>query len=366
MITTLGRFAREQIFELCAAVAAAAFLLSGRLTLDRAARSIDYDLLFVLFALLVTVEILRHSGYLDRAVAMTVARFNHTRSFAVMAIVTTAVLSCLITNDVALFVVIPFTVIASRMSDFDIEDEVVLEVIAANLIGCLTPLGNPQNLFVYHRSDMSAGQFVSTMWPFVAWSAVGLLIAVFLLGREKKIEIAQVQLPPRNVPAAIAGALAFLLVILEIARVAPGWMAALGAALAGAAFLGRRMFQIDFSIIPLFFFAFIVVEGMRTFDLGALMRMNLYVTGIAISQFISNVPATVLLTPFAGSEWRELLYSVNAGGCGTIIASLANLLGWRIYVRESNRDKRFFWRLTAINFVFLAWAGFGGWFLLRL
>jgi Na+/H+ antiporter NhaD/arsenite permease-like protein len=79
---------------------------------------------------------------------------------------------------------------------------------------------------------------------------------------------------------------------------------------------------------------------------------------------ISNVPAAVLLAPFTNGEWRELLYGVNAGGCGTIIASLANLLGWRIYVRESNRDPRFFRRLTAINFAFLGWAAVGGWLLL--
>ncbi len=366
MINTLGRFAREQIFELCAGVAAAAFLMSGRLSLQRAAKSIDYNLLFVLFALLVTVEILTESGYLDHAVAFTVTKFDHTRSFAAMLIVTTGALACLVTNDVTLFVVIPLTVIASRMSDFDIEDAVVLEVVAANLIGCLTPLGNPQNLFVYHRSGWSVGRFVGAMWPFVAWSAVGLLFAVFLLGREKKIEIATVELPPLKVPEAIAGALCFLLVILEIARVAPGWAPAIGAALAGAVFLRRRMFEIDFSIIPLFFFAFIIVEGMRTFDIQALMHANIYLAGVVVSQFISNVPATVLLTPFAGTEWRPLLYGVNAGGCGTIIASLANLLGWRIYVRESNRDQRFFWHLTAINFAFLLWSGFGAWLLLRL
>ena len=365
MITALGRFAREQVFELTAAVLAAAFLLSGRLSLRRAAGAIDYDLLFVLFALLVAVEILRFSGYLDRGVAFTLSRFHRTRSFAAMLIVTSGLLAALITNDVALFVVIPFTVIASRLSDFDVEDAVVLEVIAANLIGCLTPLGNPQNLFVYHRSGWSAAQFVAAMWPFVAWSAAGLLAAVFLLGRETKIAIAPVELPPRNRTAAIAGSICFLVVVLEIARVAPGWIAAVCAAIAGGAFLRRRMLSIDFSIIPLFFFAFIVVEGMRTFDVQAMLGAGVYFTSIALSQIISNVPATILLTPLAEPDWRTLLYGVNAGGCGTIIASLANLLGWRIYVRESNRDPRFFRRLTLINALFLVWAAAGGWVLLR-
>src|SRR5206468_7908576 len=116
---------------------------------------------------------------------------------------------------------------------------------------------------------------------------------------------------------------------------------------------------IDLSIVPLFFFAFIIVEGLRSFRLDV-SGGSLYIISIAISQIISNVPATVLLSPLAVGHWRELLYGVNAGGCGTIIASLANLLGWRIYVRESNRDPRFFWHLTILNLFFLAWATMAG------
>src|SRR4029077_10098895 len=88
-------------------------------------------------------------------------------------------------------------------------------------------------------------------------------------------------------------------------------------------------------------------------------------------QLISNVPATILLSPLAAARWRELLYGVNAGGCGTIIASLAHLLGWQILSRASGEGSprpinrsRFFWRMTALNFAFLAWAAIGGWILL--
>ncbi|HET7436430.1 MAG TPA: hypothetical protein VFN10_17095, partial [Thermoanaerobaculia bacterium] len=168
--------------------------------------------------------------------------------------------------------------------------------------------------------------------------------------------------PPLQRSLAIAGAICFLLVLLEVARVIHAWPAALAALICGVLFLRRRMLAIDFSIIPLFFFAFIVVEGLRSFALP--FQTNVYATSIVLSQFISNVPATVLLTPFAHGDWRALLYGVNAGGCGTIIASLANLLGWRIYVRESNREPRFFTRLTVMNFAFLVWASIGGWLLL--
>ena len=132
---------------------------------------------------------------------------------------------------------------------------------------------------------------------------------------------------------------------------------------AAATFLRRRLLDLDLSIIPLFFFAFIAVEGLRTFDLPRLD--SLYASAILLSQVISNVPATVFLSPFAASDWKTLMYGVNAGGCGTAIASLANLLGWRIYMRECGEDPRFLGRLTTLNFVFLFWAAAGGWLLLR-
>ena len=365
MIATLGRFAREQIVELAAAAAAAAFLLSGRITWESARRAIDTDLLLLLFALLVTVEVLRKSGYIDAIVAASVGRFTRTRTFAAVAIAASGLLAALLTNDVALFVIIPVTVIASRISDFDVEDAVVLQVVAANLLGCLTPLGNPQNLFIYHQSGWEAGRFIVTMAPFVFWNAAGLGVALLLLGRSREMKVAPVEVRSRNRAAAVAGSICFTLVSLDILHVLDAWIAAVAAGVAGLVFLRRSVREIDLSIIPLFFFAFIVVEGLRTFESISAFSSDIYVMSILLSQIISNVPAAILLTPTA-STWEPLLYGVNAGGCGTIIASLANLLGWRIYVRESNRDPRFFWRLTAINFAFLIWAGAGGWLLLRL
>jgi Na+/H+ antiporter NhaD/arsenite permease-like protein len=341
-----------------------AFLITGRVSAKAASHAIDVDLLLVLFALLVSVEILRRSGYLDLLVAAVVSRFDTTRAFALALIALSGALATAVTNDVTLFIVVPFTVVASRFSDFDVEDAVVLEIVAANLIGCLTPLGNPQNLFVFHRSGWSAAHFIVTMTPFVVWSIAGLLAALFLLGRSRPMTKTVVQLPPRNSAAAAAGAICFLLVLLEIARVVNAWPAAIAALLSAAIFLRRRAFDVDYSIVPLFFFAFIVVEGLRSLNIHR-GGGSLFLTSIALSQVISNVPATVLLSPMAAGDWRTLLYGVNAGGCGTIIASLANLLGWRIYVRESNRDPHFFRRLNVINFAFLAWIAVGGWVVLR-
>ena len=340
------------------AMLALAFLVTGRVSVDAALRSVDFDLLLVLFALLVTVEILRASGWLDAAVRNVAGRFRTTRTFAAALVAFSGALAALVTNDVALFVVIPFTVIASRYSELDVETVVILEIVATNLIGCLTPLGNPQNLFIFHQSGMSAAEFMGIMAPFVAWCGVGLACSV---GLRPALRVAPVQgqAGRPHYTAAVAGLVCFALVLLEIARVISAWPAAVAALIGWLVFLRKR---VDLTIVPLFFFAFVAVEGLRTFELP---RPDVYFTSIALSQVISNVPAAVLLAPFTNGEWRELLYGVSAGGCGTIIASLANLLGWRIYVRESNRDPRFFRRLTAVNFAFLAWAAVGGWVLLK-
>jgi Na+/H+ antiporter NhaD/arsenite permease-like protein len=162
-----------------------------------------------------------------------------------------------------------------------------------------------------------------------------------------------------------AGALCFVLVLLEIGRVMSAWPAALAALVCALFFLRRRALDVDYSVVPLFLFAFVIVEGLRGFEVYRLTPRSLYWSSIGLSQVISNVPATVLLSPLAHARWRELLYGANAGGCGTIIASLANLLGWRIYQRESGREPRFFARLTALNFAFLAWIAAAGWLLLR-
>ena len=355
---------RRHALTIGAGIVAVALLVTGRVSMHAAIGAIDVDLLLVLFALLVAVELLRVAGFLDLAVAHTIKRVRTTRGFAMALIAFSGALAALVTNDVTLFVVIPFTIVASRLSDVDVEDAVVLEIIATNLIGCLTPLGNPQNLFVFHRSGWPASQFVTAMAPLVAWSIAGLLAAIFILGRSRPMTTTSVELPTRDRIMTIAGALTFVLVLLEIARVTSAWPAAIAALLSAMLLLRTRALRIDYSIVPLFLFAFIIIESLRSFHVrGA--ETHLYATSIVLSQFVSNVPAAILLSPFADGRWRELLYGVNAGGCGTIIASLANLLGWRIYVRESGRDPRFFRRLTVINFGFLAWVAFGGFVLLR-
>jgi Na+/H+ antiporter NhaD/arsenite permease-like protein len=232
-------FTRRHWLTLGAGVLAAILLLTGRVTPRAAARAIDVDLLLILFALLTAIEILRASGFLDRSVDSTLLRFHTTRGFSLALVLTSGVVASLVTNDVTLFIIIPFTIVASRFSDFDVEDAVILEIVASNLIGCLNPLSNPQNLFVFHRSGWSAAHFIFVMLPFVVWSLAGLLAALFLLGRSRPMVTTPAAFPALQRNAAIAGAICFGLVLLEIARITNAWPAAIGELLAGAIFLRR-------------------------------------------------------------------------------------------------------------------------------
>ncbi|MBI2214747.1 MAG: hypothetical protein HYU52_13965 [Acidobacteria bacterium] len=375
MIRRVGVFLQEQILVVSLGVVAAYFALSGRVSIARTPGIVDFELLMVLAALLVAVELLRESGTFERVVAGTLRHFNHSRPFVGAMVGLSGLIAMFLTNDVALFIVIPFTVLAGRLSRFDVRNAVILEIAAANLLGCLTPLGNPQNLFLYHVTKWSVGRFVATMLPFCLWSALGLAFAVRLLepkaGITRQPEVKGALDPMR----AAAGVACFLLVVLEIFRVLPAWPAAVLATLCLVTLLRHRLGEVDLSIVPLFCFAFIIVEGLRTFavyrailDLpfgGAEAR--LYAASIVFSQVISNVPVAILLEPLADERWTLLLYGVNAAGCGTIVASLANLLGWRIFGRESgNGAPGFVARQTLISFAFLAWVAPGAWLIAQM
>ncbi|HVR44542.1 MAG TPA: SLC13 family permease [Thermoanaerobaculia bacterium] len=367
-------FLQEQKLVVGAGAIAAVFLATGRIDPHRVPEAVNVELLLLLLALILAVELLRESNLLANGVASVVPRFRSARSFTAASVLFTGGLSALVTNDVALFVAVPFTVLAGRVSGLRTRWAVMLQILAANLIGALTPLGNPQNLYVFHESGWSAWRFVATMAPFVAWSLAGILVALPILEPRAAISVPAAPLRRVDRRRLLAGLAVFALILAEILGLLPAWPAAI-LALAGSALLIRgKIGEIDLFILPLFFFAFLVVEGLRSFDVYRLFEqlprepdgLSLYVTAILSSQIVSNVPATVLLAPLAGIRWSLLLYAVNAGGCGTMVASMANLIGWRLYVRETGGDPAFLRDFTILQTAFLAWTAVGGWAIWRL
>ena len=289
----------------------------------------------------------------DRLVGAVASRVRTARALAFGMVAVTGGLAALLTNDVALFLVIPFTMLFRRATDLDLAPLVVLEVAASNVLGCVSPFGNPQNLFLYTRGGFSVATFFAAQVPWVAAAAVAIGIAVPLLVPRLRLAA-----PPAGGfsvdPVRAAACLGLLAAEAAALFGALDFRIPLLLAVGGAALLGRQLLDADFSLVAVFAFLFVGVAGLER---GSLLEAldpvrwfghrgrGLVLSGALLSQLVSNVPAAMLLAPAASapSGFRALLYGVNAGGCGTPIASIANLIGAQLFVREGGRP-RSFWR----------------------
>ena len=343
----------ERLLLVASAALAAAALVSGRVKLEETPSLVDTRLLTLFFVLTIAVELGKASDLFDRLVAAVVRRVRTPRGLAWGMIGVSGLLAALLTNDVALFLVVPFTMLFRRVANLEFAPFVVLEVAASNLIGCVSPLGNPQNLFLYTRGGFTPAAFFSSQAPWVAVAAVLLAAAVpWLVPRGS---LAAAPASRFDVQPVLAGA-CLVLLLAEIASLfgLVHHAVPLVLSLGGAVLLGRRLLDTDFSLVFVFALLFVGIAGLergslyRWLDLGRIFgheARGLVLSGAVLSQFVSNVPAAMLLAPAAaGTEsFRALLHGVNAGGCGTPIASLANLIGAQLFAREGG-DPRAFWR----------------------
>ena len=339
-------------------------LATGRVRLPEIPDLLDWRLLALFFVLTVAVALGKDSGLFDRLVASAVHGARNARTLTLALVGVTAVLAALLTNDVALMLAVPFTMLLRRAADLDPAPIVVLEIASANVLGALTPVGNPQNLFLFTRGGFKPGSFFAAQLPFVAGAAVLLAAAVPAIVPKRAFP------PPTPSPSGVDARLAVAFAVLLGAEIAAlvgaiPWPVPLVLSLGGAALLGRRIFEADFSLVFVFAFLFVGVAGLergrvyRALDPSRLFGhapTGIAVSGAVLSQLVSNVPAVLLLAPAVrtAAGFRALLYGVNAGGCGTPIASIANLIGWQLYRRESPSAGRF-WRLfLPVSFALLA------------
>lgn len=349
----------ERFLLLAAALLAAAALASGRVAWREVPGLLDFRLLSLFLVLTIAVELGKASDLFDRLVARVAARARTARGLAVGMIAASGLLAALLTNDVALFLVVPFTMLFRRVTDLDLAPIVVLEVAAANVLGCLTPLGNPQNLFLYARGGFTARSFFAAQAPWVAAAAVLLALAVPWLVPRRAFDSPPAE--PFDVDPRLAGACLTLLAA-ELAALfgAVDHRIPLVLAAGGALLLGRRLFETDFSLLPVFALLFVGVAGLergRFYEALDPVRLfghharGLALSGALLSQIVSNVPAALLLAPAATSAagFRGLLYGVNAGGCGTPVASIANLIGAQLFVREGGRPGAFWRRFLPVS-----------------
>lgn len=266
-----------------------------------------------------------------------------------------------ITNDVALITFVPFTILVLEMAGETsmMVRTIVLQTIAANLGSMLTPVGNPQNLYLYSLSGMGVADFMGLMLPLSAISFFLLLAFVVLKkGRPVSIEKLDMEFEPFQKGKFVGYMLLFILALLVVLHVVP-YQAALVVTAAGLFFLDRNIFRrIDYSLLLTFVFFFIFIGNMGRIDvvsegLKRILDGNELLTSIAASQVISNVPASILLSGFTDNI-ETLIIGTNLGGLGTLIASLASLISYKYYVRSVGSSKgQYLTAFTGYNVFFL-------------
>ena len=319
---------------------------------------IDLRVLCLLLSLMAVVAGFQACGLFRWLTYQLLRRSGNGRGLSVMLVLLPFFISMAVTNDVTLLVFVPFTLplLAQIGCTSAAIPMLVLQTIAANLGSMATPVGNPQNLYLYSSYGLSAGEFFSVMLPLTGISLVCLAAASLPLlpGKLPEYELKRESLSS-PVRLAVYGVL-FVVCLLTVFHVIPYGITTV-LVLAALLIMDRGLFrELDFGLLATFVFFFILsgnlsrVNAVSTF-LQSLLSRSTLLTSAATSQIISNVPAAVLLSGFT-DNWRELLEGVNIGGLGTPIASLASLITLKLYMRHPEaRTGRFLAVFTLANVI---------------
>lgn len=267
--------------------------------------------------------------------------------------------SMFITNDVALITFVPFTITALKLSDKmnKLIWIVTIETIAANLGSMLTPIGNPQNLYLFSTFNMGIGDFILTILPYAILSLVLVIICCLVTGKgkiETQVKDITTQFSKTNI--AIYSVI-FLISLLTVFKVIPYEITVLFTLIVILCFDRKVLLNVDYSLLFTFVFLFIFIGNLGEISsinsfLKSIVNGNEVLVGIASSQVFSNVPAAILLSKFTENA-RELLIGVNLGGLGTLIASMASLISFKFVAKEKINISKYIFIFTIINIVFL-------------
>jgi Na+/H+ antiporter NhaD/arsenite permease-like protein len=232
-----------------------------------------------------------------------------------------------------------------------------MQNIAANLGGTLTPFGNPQNLYLYSKFNISDGEFISIMFPpfILAIILITACCLIFVKNEPLEIEEKAASLPIGRV---IIYLILFALSIIIVFKIIPYWIGLIIIPVA-LLFLDRQaLLQVDYGLLFTFVFFFIFAGNMSRIDIvreffSYLLNINTLIFSAISCQFISNVPSAILLSQFT-DNYRDLLLGVNIGGAGTLIASLASLITFKEYSKQDPKHTiGYVVKFTLFNFAFL-------------
>ena len=328
----------------------------------------DYRTIALLFCLMIIVAGFQSLGIFRMLGHFLITRAGSIRGLSVVMILLCFFSSMVITNDVTLITFVPFTILVLRMSGRveRILKLVVLETIAANLGSMATPIGNPQNLYLYSISDLTAGEFMQAVLPYAGLSLILLVIVVFVGKDEPLLDVSvkdeQEKRAEKKAGRVLGQAMPLLILLilclLVVFHILP-YQPVLICVILVILVIKRKLYlSVDYFLLLTFLCFFVFIGNMKRipqvseFLVSAVQGREL-LAGILTSQIISNVPAAILLSGFS-SDYSALLTGVNLGGLGTLIASLASLISFKFFVKEYPDKKVAFLKVFTIwNLLFL-------------
>lgn len=326
---------------------------------------IDFRTLALLFCLMAVVAGMQSIGVFTLLGQKLLSGTHGTKKLSFILVFLCFFCSMVITNDVSLITFVPFTILVYQMvgKEERLVKLIVLETIAANLGSMATPVGNPQNLYLYSMSGITMAEFMEAVLPYAVVSMI-LLGIVLAAEKDETIEVkVRMGTGPEDALAFVKRFAIYLLLfvfsLLVVIHIVP-WQLALLTVLFWMVARDRKVLkELDYFLLLTFVCFFIFIGNMKRIDavnlwLSSLIDGHELITGIAASQIISNVPAAILLSGFTG-EYKTLLTAVNLGGLGTLIASLASLISYKFFVRAYDERKGMYFKtFTGWNLAFLA------------
>ena len=318
---------------------------------------LDYRTLVLLFCLMAVVAGLKRAGVFEWLSGQLLGKISNARQLTQVLVFLCFFTSMFITNDVALLTFVPFTLLVVQKAgckQWTIYI-IVLQTIAANLGSMLLPVGNPQNLYLYGISGYTLFQFVGHMCPLWICSFVGLWFCTLVV-KKKEISVNTKAVTINN---GLFYLVLFLFCLGTVAELLPYWV--LFPILVLAIFWKEKeiLLEVDYCLLITFICFFIFIGNVKAMPQVANLLQKLIVgreffVGIVSSQLISNVPAAILLSGFSHNT-ASLLWATNIGGLGTLIASLASVISYKIYMQEEEKNgKKYFKVFTGVNLIFLA------------
>lgn len=328
--------------------------------------AIDWHTIITLSGLMLLTKGVEQSGYFDVLGRKMARRFVTERQLALFMVLAAALLSTFLTNDVALFIVVPLTLTLKKWCAIPVNRLIIFEALAVNAGSLLTPIGNPQNILLWGRSGLSFLDFSWQMAPLALAMMLTLLALCWFCFPANTLHYQSGDRTPGWKPKLVWSCLAFYLVfLLSLEFHQELWGLAILAV--GFLLLERRVvINVDWTLLLVFMAMFIDVHLMTQLPVlhhalngvAGLSDGGLWLTAIGLSQVISNVPSTILLINYVPPSIL-LAWAVNVGGFGLLPGSLANLIALRMA-----NDKRIWWRFHLYSLPMLLWAALVGYGLL--